>query len=529
ERSLQETAGKIEASRAQLEELSKSWFSRLWHRKEQQRAREEVQAIFEQEAGLEAQELHLEQEQQEKVAQLSELTQAREQDAAPQDILTDYYQRERDRWNNMEVDWEAVDTHFTAENLSQLDLESYVDLLRRFPSEMVTHVSRRGVRDRIGEVHSGGENQYYNSFDSLLEARRLKSGIGAKLDSDTRDQYIADAIGLNEAESLDDAHKRIDDMSGETGWNTFGDHSAIHFAAEWVADSYYGTEKGNEVFMVFPSALIAAEYQFGGGHSQGLTKASEDAQRNDLWVWEKEQEGIPVDAGIVFLPADAPVDEKTGSRYALTESLQPVINTELLQAVDNAIDSDAFQEALVWLKEEEERVQALPWGERNIEQDSIEERFLNHLTEHVTPNPRLADILTKRGSFLFERRQSSGSEDRQGEYVYLRDETIKELGHYLAPATETIPSQQYWEQYFQDHPERKPSKIVYYSGDPSEALGAWKQQNGLTKRSKDTPSINYNERRIDYAEASPTKSRFQALARQVADRHFAAQETKQAA
>ncbi len=515
ERSLQETAAAIEIARTQLDELSKSWFSRVWHHGEQQRLRQEIQGLFETEAGLEGQRQQLSREREEKSAALSELTSAQEQAAKPQDMMTDYYQQERARWQNIDVDWEAVDTNFTAEHLSTLDLESYVDLLRRFPSEMVTHVSRRGVRDHFDRFHQGGLFEYHNGFDQVLESKRLKSGIGVKLDQANADAYIAKEIGLDGTQTAEEAHAKIDEVSGETGWNSFADHSAVHFAAEQVADSAYGTERGNEVFIVFPSALIAAEYQFGGYHGQGLTEASEDSDRNDLWVWGKEQEGVPIDAGIVFLPADARVDARTGSRYALSEEYQPMPDTTLMAAVDTAIDSEAFQGALDWLRTEENRIRDLPWEQRKNEQDALDARYRAYLKEHISPDERLTDVLAEKGQFLFSARQN-----RPDEYPHERNETMQGLGHSLAEAQETIPSQTYWERYFQDHPDRKPSKVVFYTGDPSEALRAWKEQNGLTKKSADTPGLRYDDRRVDSTDASPTKSRFQSLAREVVDRHF---------
>jgi len=49
----------------------------------------------------------------------------------------------------------------------------------------------------------------------------------------------------------------------------------------------------------------------------------------------------------------------------------------------------------------------------------------------------------------------------------------------------TVASVEYWENYFDEHPDIKPSKIVYYTGgDPTQALQQWKRDNGLSKQSE---------------------------------------------
>ena len=49
----------------------------------------------------------------------------------------------------------------------------------------------------------------------------------------------------------------------------------------------------------------------------------------------------------------------------------------------------------------------------------------------------------------------------------------------------TVTSVEYWENYFDEHPDTKPSKIVYYTGgDPTQALQQWKRDNGLSKQSE---------------------------------------------
>ena len=125
-------------------------------------------------------------------------------------------------------------------------------------------------------------------------------------------------------------------------------------------------------------------------------------------------------------------------------------------------------------------------------------------------------MLADRGELLFEYWQN---ESRRAEYEYQRVEAVREAGQYLKPAEQTISSRAYWEQRFAQHPELKPSKVVYYTGDPQTALETWKAQNGLV----DTPgkrAVRLDERRVTYGKSKAVQDRFRALAEHVIDRYF---------
>ena len=55
---------------------------------------------------------------------------------------------------------------------------------------------------------------------------------------------------------------------------------------------------------------------------------------------------------------------------------------------------------------------------------------------------------------------------------------------YYKRAQSQVPSQEYWEKYFVEHPDQRPTKIVYYdtSLSPTEALWKWKEDNGIIKQ-----------------------------------------------
>ncbi|MBI4004538.1 hypothetical protein HY358_00200, partial [Candidatus Roizmanbacteria bacterium] len=57
-----------------------------------------------------------------------------------------------------------------------------------------------------------------------------------------------------------------------------------------------------------------------------------------------------------------------------------------------------------------------------------------------------------------------------------------------------IRSQEFWENYFREHPEQRPKHVVYYREDsPTKALDAWRQCTGLTKKS-DSKTLDFDEK-----------------------------------
>jgi len=86
-----------------------------------------------------------------------------------------------------------------------------------------------------------------------------------------------------------------------------------------VVDHYYGEERGNKVFFIYPSGIIASQYDFAfNGWGKDFTKPQSETRWNDVFVWlhTLDNPGIPIDAGVVFLPESAQVDHSTGAKYA---------------------------------------------------------------------------------------------------------------------------------------------------------------------------------------------------------------------
>lgn len=527
---LHELAEKINTLDDQLSTLQQTWFSRIRNGFEIDRAREQLDALHDEENNTLARHAHKRLEREER-QRMSATLAARHPDPGG-DILTTFYAHEQKRWANAEVNWETIDRYFSPEHLASASMEEYVLLLRRFPQEMVTHVSRRGIRDhaKLSEHQDDQPYRHHDAFDRLLEDGHLQSAVGIKLRQDTAEAYVAGELRLYEGMSREDAEANLQRILHHRGWASFADHTAVHFAAEDVAHEYYGSERGNETFVAYPSALIAAAYEF-GGHYTDLSKPNSDATRNDVWVWAKEEEGLPLNAGIVFLPSDSRVDPKTGSRYQLTPENTPIFDPDATALYDRLATNEALHAFILESYRSDLTARERIAQEENYNTIRIDTRYAQEggklrnafnerlASEFDVRDTRVQDQLYGMEGKRFTRQIQAREQWERDMY---RNRFLQDAGIHLKAAEHTVSGKEFWEAYFVQHPHRQPSKIVYYEGgDPMKALHDWRHTNGITRTSKEV-GIDYTSRedRADRMVTSSAATRFEAIARDVIARHF---------
>lgn len=449
-------------------------------------------------------------------------------------MVDGFYNKQEKKWEDSEYKKEDIEKYFSEANLSSLSLEDYTLLLKRFPSEMVAHVTRQGVRDHLGHMyHTAGDGEYANGFKDMAEDGRLRSPLGVYLVEEEKEKAIAKFLRLEATETKEEALKNLNVMTdpkqGEPG--SYVDRMAVHFATEEVADCYYGSEKGNEIFITYPSAYIASRYYFDGQLNQ-----NGGGCWNDQWVWANEEKGIGLNAGIVFIPEKASVDKETGSRYELDKEKNPIKNTEYMAAVRKLVDSDNFDD---FAKQASEIT-----GKLNID-GSIEKMksveslkpLLQRLEKDfniVDPRLQLAvlDYEFSSSNIIAERDQEkiSGEEDPFHSVSSSIELALKNGGILFKETTNKVNSKEYWESYFEKNPESKPAHIVYYKGeDPTKALNAWKEENGLNKKAVDK-NIGFSENRVVQSDdpqvnvgmdqATAGMDRFKTLAEKVIEDYF---------
>lgn len=350
-------------------------------------------------------------------------------------MLQSFYEGQKEKWVGSKYTKEDIQRYFSEDYLSKLSLADYILLLRRFPSEMVAHVTRQGIRDHIGFLyHMKGAGEYMDGFMQIIADGRLRSPLGIYLTEGAKEAKIAEFFrnrGCKTREEVSSMLRSFLDRSqGSPG--SYTDTMAIHLATQEVADHLYGSETGNEIFLAFPAALIASQYYFSGQLAEDPTRKYEIpfGEHNDIWVWANEERGININAGLVFIPEDARVDPNTGSKYELDENKNPIL-------------------------------------------------FRKH-----------------NGKPIFKE------------------------------ATTTITSKDFWEKYFTEHPDKRPTKVIYYrGGNPTASLNLCLEQAGIQKKSeggKEAMYLGFPEHARN-ANSKPAKegiTRFRSIAQQVCKEYF---------
>ena len=434
-------------------------------------------------------------------------------------ILNNFYQIQKEKWSTGTSSKEDIKKYFTEEHLSSLSLQDYILLLQRFPSEMVTHVTRQGIRDHIGmSFHTVGKGKYFDGFIKIIEDGRLRSPLGIQLVQQEKEKAIANFLYLDKFQTKEEA---LTDLSSFTKFEIQGlsgsyvDRAAIHFATEEVADCYYGSEKGNEIFLVYPSALIASQYYF-----NGQLNKNGGGYWNDQWVWANEEHGININAGVVFIPSETQVDQKTGSRYQLDDNNNPIINSEYQSLFRKVVDSPDFNEFA-------EQVMAIT-GHLSLNANLSLIESLRPFRQKLEVQFNIKDKRLQNAIMDYGNLFNIIYIPKQNENDPLRntnsqiEEALQKEGILFLESQDTTDSKNFWENYFSRNPQQRPSKIVYYeNSNPTTALQQWKRKNRLTKTSSDE-YIGFEEQSIqrDNSFAIAGIDRFRTLAENIIDDYF---------
>jgi hypothetical protein len=202
---------------------------------------------------------------------------------------------------------------FDLEKIKSLSTEAYIELLKKYPSDMLTHVTRQGVRDHAGTIwHKSGLNERANGFMDLLESGAIKSTLGRDMEGVSFDEMVRKFCKLDDVQDRFSACEKIRANLENTSihTNSFADRSSVHFASSVVMDRMYGGETGNEIFFVLPSVTAASNNKYSGRIEDGSLD-----QNNDVWVYADPEKGVELDTGFCFIPKDAKVSPENGSLY----------------------------------------------------------------------------------------------------------------------------------------------------------------------------------------------------------------------
>jgi len=372
------------------------------------------------------------------------------------------------------------------EFLASLSMGEYIALWKRLNPFFLAHATRQGFRDHNAmEYHSGGLDQLARGLEGILsDSHMLRPPFSLKGLTDRQPETIRSLLNARvlKADTEDEALKRLDDEINFTrsGAPKYPDKTAVHLTAEVVADDYYGGEVGNEIFFVFPTDSLASQNLFAlNGPDKDLTKYQRELRWNDVFVWPRDlnNPGFSIDSGITFLPKSIRVDKETGSRYATQKTadggLTLVENTELkdrLLTWGKTFTGSPTHELFVTYESEGHYVRRedLKWAFIHSLANEMKQLGLEEMGAYK--------LAWKIHEFIFT--------------LYLGPEILEDCLQQSRtiwkPAEDTVRAEDYWEGYFSQHPERKPKHIVYYDGDPTDAVRCFIRDNGIGQANTST-------------------------------------------
>jgi hypothetical protein len=340
---------------------------------------------------------------------------------------------------------EEREQFLSPETVSSLSTEEYLELWRHLAPHYLSHVTRQGFRENSFTYHSTGLGEFHDGFKEMLENGKCLKSPNRLDGNENYEDVRGDFVGFLESLNLvEEPYEKNDNDVTEikNPWKklkarisaTMGsapnvpDEMAVHLAADKVLDSMYGAETGNQIFVIYPSDIIASQqdFAFNAGTKHSFTKELPDTEQkwNDVFVWDKthpEKSELSVDAGLVFIPRSTHVDSVTGSRYS--------------------------------------------------------------------------------------------------EYKRSRNDNEEEQVESKVP-DKTITSEEYWTNFFTDHPEQKPSHVVFYDGIPTEAVQKFMEEHGITQASAEEnidENLDFGENRVQDMRNDPRTQRMEsAVKRQAA-------------
>jgi len=403
---------------------------------------------------------------------------------APQELLDAYHEKMLDTPLTNEEKREFL----KPETLASLTTEEYVQLWRRLNPHYLSHVTRQGLRDHNAMVyHSAGMNEFHDGFVGIMQdEQKIRTPLALEgllsRDGESIRDYL-EKNGVLKAENEEEALSKLKDLLDFSLASApkYPDKSAVHFAAQIVADEYYGGEKDNEVFFLYPSDVVASQYSFAfNGNERTLTKPQNETKWNDVFVWPNsvEESGVPVDAGFVFLPNKTLVDPETGSKYA--SEVKSVDDKEKRIVIEDKETPKAFTEWITGMNEQSPIVVAFKklrethgWQQREECQEEFHQVLLKDLKRIGFNDGVIPELMT----YLSGKFGWTKEDCLLGEEVI--PEVIKVYSGGRKRAENPITAKEYWEKYFEQHPDQKPKHIIFYDGDPTRAVQEFQQRNKI--------------------------------------------------
>lgn len=405
----------------------------------------------------------------------------REEIPNPKKILKTYYEKISTQPLSNEQKRELLKT----EVLSSLSSEEYISLWKRLNPYFMSHVTRQGFRDHNAMIyHSAGINEFHDGFIKVMEDDGLLRPPMAIRELRNRDnnsikEWLLDQKILGQ-KNEEQAIREFDNLLNFSLANAprYPDKTAVHFATQLVANSFYGGENDNEVFFIYPSDVLASQYAFSfNGKEADFTRPQSDTSWNDVFVWPGtvDNPGISINAGIVFLPKSTPVDPETGSKYA--SEVEVVDGVEKRVMVKDTALVNAFVE----------------WGKKMNDQSPFKQAFNTcklaenfYRRKEVEKDCFAICVQELKGlGFLIDTSANLAGEliqdmfDRETYDDKSFQNVINNSASQWKRAEGTVSAKEYWESFFAKNPNLRPKHVQYYDGDPTIAVLEFQQRHHI--------------------------------------------------
>lgn len=379
------------------------------------------------------------------------------------------------------------------EFLKNLSTEEYIALWRRLNPYFLSHVTRQGFRDHNGMTsHSSGLQEFHNGFMSVLDDDKIlrpPMSIGADglrgRDEESVRKFLDNWV--LKAESKDEAVQRL---IAQLNFTTaaaplYPDKTAIHFAAQTVADSYYGGESNNEVFFLYPTDVLVSQHNFAfNGWEKDFTKPQSETKWNDVFIWPSllDNSGIYIDTGLVFLPKNTPVDPETGSVYAY--EIKTIDGEEKKVMVE---DKKIVSSFIKWIEDLNIESPIVQSHKESGDNKSERKTKIEIIKKEIIGLGLIEGPAMSIACYLYDEFDGIKKFKRDGIIGFgdsKRDGALKilrEIGANWKRAKNTVLSEEYWKKYFIENPQKEPKHLIFYDGDPTLAVKEFKEKNDIKR------------------------------------------------
>ena len=272
------------------------------------------------------------------------------------DIKKDYEKKFTEILKKSPLTEEEKGKYLSTEAMEKMNLEDFLALSKRLSGEAFYHVTRFGVRENTfmstGGGHTMGEGKFVDSFTQLLKDGYIKDCTTTLIsDKERADSLINQEFIEEQIEAGRTAEEIVDKALSHYGTPYFLDRESSHVSYGKDLHRMYGGENDYKFYFYYPVEYIlqndfyqsTRESQITIGQGYYYNSGGIKQQYNDFEIFNFGK-GIPINAGVLCITENIPVDPKTGSQYML-ENGKPILgeNGEFKKAQETITSKEYWE------------------------------------------------------------------------------------------------------------------------------------------------------------------------------------------